>query len=624
MCGICGASEDRGGGAVRAMCARLVYRGPDDEGVYVDAEGGFALGARRLAVIDLEGGHQPLANEDASVWAVLNGEIYNHPALQEQLRRRGHVLRTRTDTEVLVHLYEDYGDQLVHALEGMYAFAIWDRQRRRLLIARDRFGEKPLFYREAQGGLTFASELTALAGGIGAPLRLSPRALSDCFVLGYVGGEDSIAQGVRQLLPGHLLTWSRDDPVVRTRRYWRAPEPASSDGRSRRELTAELELLLRDAVRSRLIADVPVGVFLSGGLDSSLVALLAAQEHGRRLKTFNVSYQAGSVNEDAKARSIARRLGVEHAEIALDQADVQRRVPGVLGALDQPIADPALIALNAVAELARPRITVALGGEGADELFGGYPRYRWIEAALALRGAMPAPVATRLGARLRRIPTGLGRAQRVADLLDARDLVDVHLDWVTAGRRQLLQPLSGPLLARTDGSGVLADARAIVGNPERGQVASRLMELDRCSWLPDDVLAKADRATMLCSLEMRTPFLERSLVEFATSIPAGRHVWPVGKALLREVYRSASGQRITPAKTAFRVPTGEWLRGPLRALAEHHLHDGRLVEEGWLERGALARLLREHLAGVDRSGALWPALSLGVWLEGAGNGFAAP
>jgi asparagine synthase (glutamine-hydrolysing) len=622
VCGICGASHDARGVGVAAMCGRMVHRGPDDEGSHVDPASGFALGARRLSVIDVAGGHQPVSNEDGSIWAVLNGEIYNHPALQDQLRRRGHALASRTDTEVLVHLYEDFGDRLVDALDGMYAFAIWDARRQRLLIARDRFGEKPLFYREVGRQVSFASELTALAAGTVDQLRISPQAVSDFFLLGYVGGESSIADGVSQLPPGHLLTWSVDDPTVRTQRYWSSPHPPPDDERSRGDLAAELELLLRQAVRSRLVADVPVGVFLSGGLDSTLVTAMAAREHTGKLQTFTVSYDVGRVNENDAAQVTAHDLGTEHAEIVLDAREIEHRVPAVLGALDQPNADPALIALNAVAELARPSITVALGGEGADELFGGYPRYRGLELASVIRRALPAPVAARLSSQWEK--SVRGRSRRAAHLLDPRELVENHLDWVTSGRRSLRTAVLGQRLAMTDSLRPLADARAIVEEHGREGVAWRFMELDRSSWLPDDVLAKADRATMLCSLEMRTPFLEQRLAEFAISIPGRRHVWPVGKALLRDVYHSLTGSRKTPPKTAFRVPAGEWLRGPLRAGLEHHATNGRLVSEDWFDSAALSALISEHIAGADHSAVLWPALALGCWLEGSARQFAAP
>lgn len=602
------------------MCQRMAHRGPDDQGFYIDEPSGTALGARRLSIIDVAGGHQPVSNEDGSVWAVLNGEIYNHPLLQRALEAHGHQLKSRTDTEVLVHLYEDYGDALVHALEGMYAFAIYDVGRRRLLLGRDRFGEKPLFFAEHEGALTFASELTALAAGAERELRLDPLAIDDFFVLGYFPGETTIASGVCQLLPGHTLTWSAEDPVARTKPYWGVPKRPTSDPRPREQLVDELEVLLRGAVRSRLIADVPVGVFLSGGLDSTLVTTLAAEEASGRLTSFTVSYDVGAVNEDVQARKAAERIGTEHAEIVIEQSGIESRLSHALGSIDQPSADPALVALHAVAELARSRVTVAVGGEGSDELFGGYPRYRWLQRS-AVVDHLPSMIRSTIASAA---PASgqLGRVRRVADLVADQSVVAKHLDWVTDGRRHAREDLYGPRL-RSPSSRVLDDAQEIFGWEVNGSVASRLMELDQRRWLPDDVLFKADRASMLNSLEVRTPFLDRALAEFAASVPADTHLKHGGKALLRAVHRRVAPAGVEiPPKTAFRVPVAEWLRGPLRQLLLHHATEGRLVTDGWFDRQELLARIDRHHGGTDESAVLWPAFALGVWLEGAGRGFA--
>ena len=606
------------------MCELMTHRGPDDQGLHIDEHSGAALGARRLSIVDVAGGHQPVSNESRTIWAVLNGEIYNHPQLQSHLRSRGHRLASRSDTEVLVHLYEDYGDAMVHALEGMYAFAVWDETRKRLLLARDRFGEKPLFFSEGSGTVTFASELTALAAGHEQSLALDAGTIDDLFVLGYAPGEQSVARGVRQLLPAHTLTWSADDPVARTQRYWAPPERSVLDDRPRHQLVEELEALLRDAVRSRLIADVPVGVFLSGGLDSTLVTTLAAMEHSGRLQSFTVAYEVGSVNEDAAAREVARRLGTEHSEIVLEQHDVERRVLSVLGSIDQPNADPALVALHAVAEIARSRVTVAVGGEGADELFGGYPRYRWLQRTSAFERFIPAAVGAATAAAIQARATS-APARRIAELVGSGDLTEKHIDWVTERRRHLRAELYGPRLRAVASSRVLEDARAILGPGLNGQTAARFMELDQCRWLPDDVLGKADRASMMNSLEVRTPFLDRSVAEFAASVPVAVHMDRGGKALLRAVHEQlVGGHAATPPKTAFRVPLDEWLRGPLSDLLAHHAGESRLVSEGWFDRDALQRRVREHGSGRDQSSVLWPALVLGIWLEGAGRAFATP
>ena len=337
MCGICGHTADPAGSAVASMNAAMVHRGPDDEGDYRDPSAHVALGARRLSVIDVEGGHQPLSNEDGSVWAALNGEIYNHPRLKTRLRAGGHRLATETDTEVLVHLYEDYGLDLVHALEGMFAFAVWDARRGTLVLARDRFGEKPLLYAERDGELAFASEATALLAGLGGDGELDPAAVDHFFVHGYSAGPESLLRDVRQLEPGHLLVWRRGKPVE-LRRYWTPPAATAGAPAPMGELVAETGRLLDASVRSRMIADVPLGVFLSGGVDSTLVAALAARASSTPIKTFTVVYDVGDVSEVEGSRRTAQELGSDHHELLMTEAEVAARVPRVLSSLDQPLA----------------------------------------------------------------------------------------------------------------------------------------------------------------------------------------------------------------------------------------------------------------------------------------------
>jgi asparagine synthase (glutamine-hydrolysing) len=618
VCGICGATRDPGGRSVAAMNAAMPYRGPDDEGVHAHSESGAALGARRLSIIDVDGGHQPVSNEDATIWAVLNGEIYNHPALQARLARYGHKLASRTDTEVLVHLYEDLGDELVHALDGMYAFAIWDQLRRRMVLARDRFGEKPLFYRvDSDGRLTFASELRALLAGLDSMPELDPEAIDAFLVLGYVPGERTLYKGVHQLLPGNLLTWS--DGVLTTRRYWDMPVRASHDTAPIADLLDEAEFLLRRAVKNVLVSDVPLGVFLSGGIDSTLVTSLAAQEAGHEIKSFTVAYDVGSVNESSEAREAAKAVGTDHHELILTGADVADRVPALLRCLDQPNADPALVALHAVAGLAHQHVKVAVGGEGADELFGGYPRYRWLERAERLHSHVPSAAAA-AGASLlgfRRAPSD-GRGRRLVNVLEPGDMVERHIDWVTDGRRTLRDIINGARLRDLNhATTVVDDARQILATSADPTVAGAYMTLDYRRYLPDDVLAKADRASMLQSLEVRTPFLNRELAEFSATVTTKTHLRSGGKAILRGLL-----PRVVPdlgsarPKTAFRVPLADWLRGPLAPALRRLTTDGPAVKDGWLDPAGLKKLCEEHLSGhADHSSSLWPAFVLDLWLD---------
>jgi asparagine synthase (glutamine-hydrolysing) len=618
MCGICGSTSDPERIAVEAMCEALRHRGPDDEGTYVTPHGEAALGARRLSIVDLEDGHQPRSNEDGTVWTAFNGEIYNAPCFRDRLASRGHVLRGHSDTEILPHLYEDYGPDLVHVLEGMFAFAIWDERRERLLLVRDRFGEKPLFYAETAGGLVFASELTALVRGLGSSPEVSAAALDAFFVLGYVpGSSGSILEGVRQLPPGHRLTWDRASGRIEVDRYWSPPAPVTELDESPRELAAEAGRLLERSIRGRLIADVPLGVFLSGGIDSTVIAAIAAQQTSGRLKTFTVGYEGGDGAHDERraSREMASYIGSDHREIAMSTDEAAARVPALLGALDQPLADAAVVPLHSIAEFARNEVTVAIGGEGADELFGGYPRYGWLGRAPRRWGRNGH--FSFLSERIPRASSDSSRARRALDLAVPRPVPERHLDWVTAGRRHERSSIYGPRLAGTLGRDrVLTELEHDFSQSRSYSIAGSLMRLDQLHWLPDDVLVKADRAGMLASLELRTPYLQRELAEFATSVAPSTHLAGGGKNLLRML----QGQLLPGAprrrKVAFLPPTSEWLRGPLAPLMESQINRGSLYGEGWVRADAARQLLAEHRRGTaDRSSVLWPLLAAGLWLD---------
>jgi asparagine synthase (glutamine-hydrolysing) len=618
MCGIAGSTEDPDGRLVRAMCATLRHRGPDDEGVHSDPPAGVSIGARRLSVMDVDGGHQPLCNEDGSVWAAFNGEIYNYRKLREDLRRRGHSFTTAGDTEVLVHLYEEYGEAMVHALEGMFTFAIWDQRERRLLLARDRFGEKPLFLHEHGGELLFASELTSLLEVKPSLRELDPYAIDAFFVFAYVPGPGTIVPGVRQLAPGSLLSWTRETGRCEQRSWWSPPQRGTRRRESFAAVAAEASELFEQAVATRMVADVPVGVFLSGGVDSTLVASAAARTSSQRLQTFTVGYDVGGVNETERARAVAAKLGSEHHEVTLTQADVAGRVPALLASLDQPLADRATVPLHALSEFARPRVTVALGGEGADELFGGYPRYRRLEQARRVHAALPS-VALRPLAGALRASGGFAPAARASRRLAPTPVLERNLDWVTAARRHLRDGLYGPRLAEVDRGRVLTDLGLRAGELDGGTAARWLMHLDQVHYLPDDVLVKTDRASMLVSLELRSVFLHAGLAELAGSLDTSMHLAGVGKALVHSMLPaglipSSRGSRYR--KTAFRVPAAEWLRGPLAATLGDQLDRGSIYSEGYFDRDAVARLVREHASAArDHSDRLWPLLAFGLWAD---------
>jgi len=616
MCGIAGCTDDPNGSAVRVMSATQRHRGPDDEGLHTDSRSGVSIGVRRLAILDLPGGHQPLSNEDGTIWVAFNGEIYNYPQLRKQLLARGHRFATNCDTEVLVHLYEEFGDAMVHALEGMFAFALWDERRQRLLLARDRFGEKPLFLHESGGELLFASELTALLEVKPALRELDPAAVDAFFVLGYVPGPGTIVPGVRQLPPGCLLIWEQERRHCEQRSWWAPPrEPSGHLHEPFPALVAEAERLFTESVRTRMIADVPVGVFLSGGIDSTLVTSAATQASSQQVKTFTIGYDVGSFDETSQARRVAQGLDTEHHEVVLTEAEVGARAPALLASLDQPLADQALVSLHALSEFARPLVTVALGGEGADELFGGYPRYRWIERAGRLESA--APLAARSLGGLVRHSGRWGSAQRLLERAAPAPLLERHLDWVTSGRRHRRDSLYGPRLAAVGTEHILAGLGERAGPADGPSPGRRLMRLDQVDYLPDDVLVKTDRASMLASLEIRTVYLHRGLAEFAASTDSSLHLGGRGKTLLHAMLPPGmdTPRRLNRfRKAAFRAPTAEWLRGPLGPVLRDQVQNGAIFEQGWFERIPAERLLREHAAAKqDHSDVLWPLLALGLW-----------
>jgi asparagine synthase (glutamine-hydrolysing) len=422
-------------------------------------------------------------------------------------------------------------------------------------------------------------------------------------------------EGVRQLPPGHLLTWSETQRRLSVRPYWQLPVLDSSPRRENPDtLAAEVRDLLTRSMRGRLVADVPLGLFLSGGIDSALVAALAAEHHPAGIKTFTIGYDVGSTNELDPARAAARLLGSEHHELVLSSAEVASRTPAALGRLDQPLADQAFIALHLLAEFARQSVTVAVGGEGADELFGGYPRYRWLQLANRLDGALPAPV-LQLAARAAQHAARGSRAQRFGATLALKGLPERHLDFVTAGRLRWRREVYGPRLRHLHGSDLTTSWAA--NGWANGHVGADLMRLDQTHWLPDDVLAKADRATMLASLEMRTPFLHRELAEFAATLPVRMHLRSGGKALLRRILSDLIGaEHAQRAKRAFQVPVADWLRGPLAPTFAEQLHSGALYRDGWFDRSRVSAMFDAHRREQGEYGdVLWPLFALGCWLD---------
>jgi asparagine synthase (glutamine-hydrolysing) len=616
VCGICGLASKSGAvdpERLRAMSATLVQRGPDSDGEFLD--GPVGLAARRLSIIDLEHGDQPIANEDGTVHVVQNGEIYNFRELRAELERAGHRFSTRSDTETLVHLYEEHGEGFAECLRGMFAVAIWDVRRRRLVLARDRYGIKPLYYRDEDGELAFASELRALPRG-----DVDLDALEAFLAFNSVPAPYSIFAGTRKLPAGHLLVW--EDGKTRIQRYARpAPVPASEvRGEGPAELAEELRARLRDSVRAHLIADVPVGVLLSGGVDSSLLAALAAQESGEPVHTFSIGFEERSFDELDDARSVAAMYGTRHEELVL-RPDAALLLPRLAEAFDEPFADSSALPTYLVSELAARHVKVALSGEGGDELFGGY--YTYAADLLALRVGRFAPGVRPL---VERLPSSSRKASfdykakrfvRGANLPPLerhhawKEIFSADLRAELAGRVGS-DPLSG---SRSDPVDLLRERFA---ETESAELLARLQDVDLGTYLVDDLLVKTDRASMAHSLEARVPYLDPLVTGLALALPTRLKVRGLRKkVLLRKAAAPLLPRRIVYGrKRGFSIPAAAWLRGELEPFARDVLAPETLRRQGFFRPEPVTRLLDRHTAGEeDLSRQLWGLLAFTLWHE---------
>jgi asparagine synthase (glutamine-hydrolysing) len=613
MCGICGlfGGVDRLAGAetVRRMAGCMAHRGPDDEGFHTDPPA--FLGFRRLSIIDLATGHQPLANEDERVWIAFNGEIYNHQTLRAELEKKGHHYRTRSDTETIVHLYEEEGPLFARRMNGMFAIALWDSVRRRMVLVRDRLGIKPLYYaRLADGTLAFASEIKALRLCPGVDTRIDPAALDSYLALQYVPGPGTIHRGIQKLPPGHVLVATEGG--MRVEPYWTlepAPAPATFA-----EACDAFTALFDDAVRIRLMSEVPLGAFLSGGLDSALVVAAMAKAMDRPVQTFSIGFEGdGWYSELPYAAEVAKQFKTEHHTLTVKAPDMRTLLPQVTAQLDEPLADVAAIPTYLLSRFAREHVTVALTGEGADELFAGYDHYRlewmldrakWVSPAVWRALAVPA----------RPLATGRMRKALLAAGMDAPGrFVFIRSIIPPSLRRGLLRADVGAEVP----AGHLADRmqRHFAGN---GNGLNAVLRADAQEWLPDDLLMKVDKMTMLASLEARVPFLDYRIVEMVSGFPpewkyrSGR-----SKVLLK-----AAAEPILPVgivhrqKHGFMPPVREWLRGSLKSFMEEHLLDPAALSNEWIDPRASRDLVRRYLAGEDTLYLpIWELLCFEVWLR---------
>lgn len=655
MCGIAGAawtadSVPLAPATLERMMSAIAHRGPDDAGSYfcvsrnAAADRGpqldnrtvvgsvgpaAALGFRRLSIIDLSSGHQPLANEDETVWIVFNGEIYNYLELRTDLEARGHRFRTNSDTECIVHLYEELGPECVHRFRGMFAFAIWDDRHKRLMLARDRAGKKPLFYRLDRGQLTFASELKALLLVPGAPRRLNKRAIDSFLCYQYVPYPDCILEDYHKLPPAHVAVF--EDGVVKLQRYWQPPfdEGLNPDSLRDRPTSAwsaadwqtELRKRLTEAVRLRMRSDVPLGAFLSGGIDSTIITGLMQEQSDRPVHTFSIGFPIKEFDERSYARAAARHLGTEHHELVVEPNALEI-LPKLIWHYDEPFADSSAIPTMYLSQMTRQHVTVALSGDGGDELFAGYTRYLAVKLA-AWFDRLPKPLKRLVTARLwQRLPSGAGhrsllrRGKRfLAALGEAPE--QRYLRWVgifeESQRRELYRPEFAADLGNFEAGEFLL--RAYAECPDR-DFMTRTTCADVLTYLPCDILTKIDIASMAYSLECRCPFLDHEVIELAARMPIERKLrGRQGKQILLDTFADLLPPSIQRrGKMGFGVPLSNWFRRELQTFLRDVLFDPRTLARGFFKPSAVQRLFDEHLhARTDHSHRLWALLCLELW-----------
>ena len=617
MCGICGFAGFRDDERLSRMITSLVHRGPDDEGRHV--EEAVSLGMRRLSVIDVAGGRQPIWNETRTVCVVMNGEIYNFQELRDRLIAQGHRFETKSDTEVLVHLYEEHGDACVEHLRGMFAFAIWDREQQVLLLARDRLGIKPLFYALQDGRLWFASEIKALLAG-GMPGTLDAQALKQFLTFLYVPSPSTIYERIRQLSPGHTLTFARGR--LSLRRYWTLkpdPEVAALDGEE-----AEERLLahLKEAVRLHLVSDVPLGVFLSGGIDSSTVVAMMRALSGGPIRTFTIGYgpEDESYNELTYAREVANRFGTVHHEEIVNP-DAVDLLPRIIRAFDEPFADSSAIPNYLISQVARRSVTVALAGHGGDELFGGYPRYLGQQFG-ASYDRLPAGLRRGLAAASRWIPESAQSGNwpgRVRRFLQAGGSPpdERYLRWVTFLPQEWGENLFTPEFQTLAGGEKPETAyRRLYREWPVSDPAERAMAVDLQTYLPDDLLAMGDRMSMAHSLEVRVPFCDHVLAQFAIGLPAHeRFRHRCLKSFLKRTLRMSLPEHLLHRpKQGFMVPLARWFNHDLKAMVRELLSEEAVGRRGYVRYPYVRWLLAEHESGRRNcTDQIFALLALEIW-----------
>lgn len=624
MCGICGLYSFNGRAPdyrdlTRRMCEVIVHRGPDDEGYYFDEK--VALGMRRLSIIDLVTGHQPIANEDKSVWTICNGEIYNFPSLRAELLKKGHRFATDSDTEIIVHLYEEEGEDFVNKLNGMFAIACWDKKLRKLILARDRIGIKPLHYLVFDNQFFFASEIKSLLE-TNFPKEIDQEALSQFFTFEYIPAPKTIFKGISKLLPGQMIVLQ--DNQMKVRPYWDVSfENYPERKRSEEEYILEIHQRLRDAVKSHLISDVPLGVFLSGGIDSSTVTALMSEVVTSKIKTLSIGFREKSFNELEYARVVAERFETDHQEFVVESSLVKELVPLLMKYLDEPLADASIIPTYIISKLARSQVTVALAGDGGDELFAGYDTYKAYKIGQIYR-KVPAFIRKKLVQRaVNLLPAS---SKRLSFEFKAKKFVSgveyppeiANIIWWGAYSPPEKQKLFSADFLFSLKEDPFSAVFSHLNRCRAREPLDRLTYLDLKLYLQDDLLVKVDRMSMANSLEIRVPFLDYTFVEFAFTIPSYLKLKGLtAKYILKKAMKNILPHKILHRKKiGFDIPLGVWIKEELRDFVTDVLSPSNLRKHSFFNHSHIEKILREHFAGShNHRQLLWPLIIFQFWYD---------